>query len=212
MLEVVEPLACVLFMGVHPPHGSLPILGILIPFSFIIVSTGIIHPAFSRFDSAFEFSLIHTSITKSYLAMSMPKSVSPLPFVHTNIQCELSFTVSQSILHLSLINGSVSPPISAGAFQLVILKVPFVDNTICPDELSLSVQKSILKVSFILISIFEGHFAESVEGFSIELSLVVDNLELSLPFGVEDLGEFDGEQQIVRHEVTIISKSHGDNN
>lgn len=44
----------------------------------------------------------------------------------------------------------------------------------------------------------------TIEGFTVQLLVIVHYLELPFPGFVEDLGQFDGEEEVVGHAVSLI--------
>jgi hypothetical protein len=139
-------------------------------------------------------------------------ALQPLALVSGVIDAVLPCSVSESVLHFSLIGAAIRPLVGTLSGNAIIGELSLIDYAIGPDELPLPIQQSIVEISLVPIAVLEGDLAWPVEALPIDLAVLRTGGDLALPIVVEDLGELDGQHHPVIHPLQlykIIIKRNG---
>jgi len=156
-LEVIFPVAFVLFGAGFPVHAALTVSLVVGPLTFIVVSTGVGHGSVAPFHSSLPLSFVDGSILVNELSFAMSHTIEPLADVFDTFLGVDVFTlaVSETILDLALVSGAIRPLVTADASDLVAFEFTLVLGSISPIETALTMQESVLELTFILVAISE---------------------------------------------------------
>lgn len=191
-LLVVTPIANIFLTDVRPVHRAHAALLILLPLALEKIARGVVvHLTVALLHIILEVALEDGSALEHDLSLPVFLALQPLALVGGVIDAVLACSVSESVLHFSLIGAAIRPLVGSLSRDAVICELSLVDNPIGPDELALPIQQSIVEISLIPISILEGDLSRSVEALAVDLAVLRTGGDLTLPVIIEDLGELD---------------------
>ena len=167
-LKVVFPVALVLLIACKPVHGALAIPLVAGPLALVVVSTGISHLSVAPLHASLPLSFVHRPILVRESALSMPHSVEPLALIlDTFFGIDvLTYAMSEAILDLSFVGGTIWPLITAGTRDFVASELASVRSAICPAELALAVEESVPELTLVGVAIPELASALAMVNFT----------------------------------------------
>lgn len=156
-LEVVFPVAFVLFGAGLPVHAALTVSLVVGPLTLVVVSAGVGHGSVAPFHSSLPLSFVDRPVLVNELSFAMSHTIEPLADVFdTFLGVDVfALAVSETVLDLALVSGAVGPLVTADASDLVAFEFTLVLGSVSPIETALTMQESVLELTFILMAVSE---------------------------------------------------------
>lgn len=156
-LEIIFPVSFVFLIACKPIHSSLTVSFIIGPLSLIVVVAGVSHFSISPFHASFPLSLIYRAIFVSQSTSSISHAIDPLALILDSFLCidVLSISMSETILHLSIICWTIWPLIFSNTCDLIAFEFSLINSTIGPFELTFTMKKTMFELTLVGMSISE---------------------------------------------------------
>lgn len=201
--SIIFPVSFVFFQSCVPIHHSLPILLVLPPKTFVLISRLIFHFSKPFSKACFELSLISSPIGKSEHSSAFLHSFFPCAFIirFINRAIVLSISISFSLFYTTCVEAGIRPSQFSLATQSILAELTFIEQSIFPSIKALTVHESIFEPSSVWISIEELHASDSVETFVIDTVLQFTT-DVAVPFLVVLYGD------LQRQERSLILNLH----